>query len=197
MGSNKLPRAVRLNRAMSTHGHIQFLDTKGEVVSHAYAYHDGHTDIAIEDILQLPRILVERWAMFYAFRHPQERLLIERLVPLPSPINRLMKRYSKSSGKKVELSDLEMDEPDFMYLSATALANLFCGLYVDRWQIMPVKEMSYPGIDLIIRDEGHGVFHFFSDRSSVPIDFRFNWTHELLLCLRIYDRLLPGFPGLV
>lgn len=177
---------------MSTHGHIQFLDIGGKVISHAYAYHDGHTDIAIQDILELPRTLVERWARFYAYRPIEERLIIERMVPLPSPINRMMKRYSKSAPKKVELDDLIDNEPDFMYLNSMSLANLFCGLYVDRWMIMPVKLMSYPGVDLSIRDEGYGIFTLASG-SDLSNIVQFNWTHELLLCLRIYDRVLPGY----
>ena len=169
-----------------THGYIHFIRHDGVVTAEAYAYHDGHIAEAFRSLAEIPRILVERWRRFTAFRPSAEARENYPLVPSSHHIG-LMKEWSRGDL----LTDYFATAPDFVTPQVSNIANWFCAMKFDHWMIVPQDEQSYPRPGGIVRELGEGVFELedltASDKTILC------WPHEVLVCMNIYNMFVPDY----
>lgn len=155
-----------------THGHIVFLRFDGTQAAEIYAYHDGHSSIAFNELCALPAKLAER----EKFRQtlPLEK---RHLVNAPWQFGRLFERGAKA------LNTL----PNFECPCASNLANWFCTLHFDTWLFVPADEMSYPGPSIEVRETvaGGGTFLISETaKKSENKPFTLDWKKELLKTIK-------------
>jgi hypothetical protein len=172
--------------AKMTHGHIHFVRHDGVVVAEAYAYHDGNIAEAFQLLAEIPRILVERWRRFTAFRSSAEARDNSPLVPSAYHTG-LIKEWGRSNL----LKDYFATAPDFVTPQVSNLANWFCSMKFDHWMIIPQDEQSYPGPGGIVRELDEGVFEL--DNLLDTTKTILCWPHEILMSMNIYKTFIPDY----
>ena len=164
-----------------TRGKIDFFRQDGVKVT-AYTYHDGHSRETIESLLELPRLLVERWKVFEGFQNLQSRSSYWGLVGTHHSISLLKE---KDRSLKETLGTLDRILPDMSRPEVSNLANWFCGVHFDRWMILPEDEISEGEPDITFTEIDEGVYKIVCNH--YPFEKVFNWRFELIMALRIYN----------
>lgn len=192
MGKSTAQMLTPEQLAFMTHGQINFIRHDGAVAAMAYAYHTGHTQTAFDDLIELPRMLVERWRTYQAFRSSEEARRHAPMVSIPHTIGLMKESFRKSHYDANRfIQDYRATAPDFVFPQASNLANWFCSIHFDHWMIVPEDEQSYPGPNGIVREVGPGVFELedLSDSSKRILC----WPLELVLSMNIYNSFIPDY----
>lgn len=174
-----------------THGHIHFIRKDGKLVTELHAFHDGHTEEAVQDLMLMPETLIKR------------QLIINRLpraARLLFPSLYQFEKWPLWGTKEQRVYVI----PDFVHPEASNLANWFTSLRWDRWLIVPPDEHNHPEGEppdiKVTEQEQPGLFRVEWEEDdgsggTIPVFRVLDWPEELDRLGKVYAEELKEKPA--
>lgn len=130
-----------------THGNIWFIRKDGTLAANLYAYHTGHADKAVKDLINLPKLIAERAAGQVRMNQLGVTFgeAYSKVVPVMWQPVHIIEHILEDKGYETKAEVLVRHMPDFIEPAISSLANWFASRYADRWLFVPADEMPYPG----------------------------------------------------